>query len=109
MVDLNLPALSVDGAPLTIGELRSALALLPELEAAIRNILAGKESWTDAEVIGMDALAILAVISPQTDAFVAIAKIVIAVAPLLASLAQPDPDPIHDAQTSTGRGGRRLG
>jgi hypothetical protein len=108
MVDFgDLSLLTTRGEPITIGDLRSGLESLPAIETAIRDILGGKTSWDDAETIGPDVLAILAIAIPQAAAFIAVAKIALAVAPLLANIAHSDPDPIHDAQLTEGRGGRR--
>ena len=105
----DLPVLAVRNVPITIGDLKGALEALPTLQAAIRDALLGAPTWSDAETLGEDALAAVATVDPSATAFVAIARIALTLAPLAFAAMKPDPDPIRDAQTTEGRGGRRDG
>jgi hypothetical protein len=108
----SLDVLTVRGVPITIGDLRAALTAAPAFQAALGDILAGKAGLNDAEVLTSDALAVMGFV-PGIGQFVTMAKVAIVLFELAAAFGitiSPDPDPIHDGQTSdTAHSGRRGG
>jgi hypothetical protein len=68
--------------------------------------------WEDAATIGEDGLAALAILFPATAPLDALASVALKLAPVVSALVasgviRGDADPVHDAQTEEGRGGRR--
>ena len=93
---------------MTAGELRTLAALMGELGSANFTTAVGARFGNladDAEV----ALDVVAILFPASAPFIVAASVLLELAAYFAPTihVRPDPNPMVDAQTTLGRGGRR--
>jgi hypothetical protein len=106
------PVATIGASTITVSDVKRVASILtdPSLGATFKRIVDSKfADWPDAVTIGEDGLALLAVAFPGAAPLAALASLALELAPLVIanSDVKPAADPVRDAQTAQGRGGRR--
>ncbi len=94
----------------TLGALRALFDFVEGVDIpALDNVLSGHGSASDYTTLGEEALSAIASAIPVALPYLALAELLVALAPIMAAnFHGGDPDPIHDAQTTdTPHSGRR--
>jgi hypothetical protein len=106
------PVATVGTSAITVGDVKRVASILmdPSLGATFKSVVDDKfADWPEAMTIGEDGLALLAVAFPEAAPLAALASLALELAPLVIANGdvKPTTDPVRDAQTTQGRGGRR--
>jgi hypothetical protein len=106
------PVATVGASAITVSDVKRVASILtdPSLAATFKGVVDSEFADSpDAMTIGEDGLALLAVAFPAAAPLTALASLALELAPLVIANGdiKPDDDPVRDAQTAQGRGGRR--
>ena len=106
------PVATVGASAITVGDVKRVASILmdPSLGATFKRVVNSKfANWPESMTIGEDGLALLAVAFPATAALATLASLALELAPFVIANGdvKPATDPVRDAQTAQGRGGRR--
>lgn len=106
------PTAAVGASVITVGDIKQVASILtdPSLAATFKGLVNSEfVDLPDAMTISKDGLALLAVAFPAAAPLTTLASLALELAPFVIANGdiKPDDDPVRDALTAQGRGGRR--